>query len=133
LDTKQLDPTIFSLDIGVGDILGTSIMESISACKYSNISFVNLNQQYRMHSTIAQFTNKTFYNGGLQSERNHAGQGSMILQKCTLFAVSVETKAFYQGLVRIRFDANLFLERGEGSGSCWKKVRLFSFSRLFCV
>jgi superfamily I DNA and/or RNA helicase len=74
-----------------------------------------------MHPTITQFINKTFYNGGLLSERNHVGQVSMILQKRTLFAVSVDTKSFYQGLVRNRFDANLFLERGEGSGSCWNK------------
>jgi superfamily I DNA and/or RNA helicase len=119
-DTK-FGPTILSHNIIVRDILLTSIMERLSACKYSNIAFVNQNMQYRMHSTIARFINKNFYNGGLLSERNHAGQSSMILKKRALSAVSVDTTAFCRGLARIRSGANLFLECGEGSGSCWNK------------
>jgi superfamily I DNA and/or RNA helicase len=74
-----------------------------------------------MHSTIARFINKNFYDGGLLSEWNHSGQSSMILQKRALSAVAVDTTAFCQGLLRIRSGANLFLERGEDSGSCWNE------------
>jgi hypothetical protein len=45
----------------------------------------------------------------------------MILQNRALSAVSVDTTAFCQGLVRIRSGANLFLERREDSGSCWNE------------
>jgi helicase MOV-10 len=78
-DTKQSGPTILSHDISVRDFLGTLIMERLSACKDSNIAFVNLNMQYRMHLTIARFINKISYNGGLLPNWKHVCQSSMIL------------------------------------------------------
>ena len=65
-DEKQLGPTVKSQEANIAG-LGISLFERL-CFYYKGSSFIsNLNEQYRMHSTLYEFSNKHFYDNMMKT------------------------------------------------------------------
>ncbi|SJX66115.1 related to regulator of nonsense transcripts 1 [Sporisorium reilianum f. sp. reilianum] len=71
-DHKQLPPVVTSVEAKQGG-LSRSLFERLIQSE-SNIPSTMLNVQFRMHPTLAEFPNKTFYDGALEN-----GQGTELI------------------------------------------------------
>jgi superfamily I DNA and/or RNA helicase len=117
-DTHQLGPVVKSQVPSTRTILGTSILERLSASRRESIVSLRLNVQYRMHEDIASFISRRFYGCGLSSDISRRRAKDLHLLGARVSAVCVDTSSFCgNSLTSLQVSRckNIFFEKSVGS------------------
>jgi superfamily I DNA and/or RNA helicase len=117
-DTHQLGPVVKSQVPSTRTILGTSILERLSASRRESIVSLRLNVQYRIHEDIVFFISRRFYGCGLSSDIARRRAKDLYLLGAQVSAVCVDTSSFCGNSVtslQVSRGKNLFFEKNVGS------------------